>query len=237
MDVDLEDLGPFLDGIRGMEDIPHVDRSYLQRQIFKLVSERGVAQLHELLSYASLYALANYQFPKIVELYGEEVVRGLLSKVVPQIYQYGFIANMRSLKNPDVRKVVELLDVGIPGDQIWESYEVFEIRFELERSQKGQTKVQKVCRFRGRVQGVSFRGNCGWFADMYGIRGFARNERDGTVTVLAQGYEPAIKMFLDAVLSKYSGDEYNVRMSIEEQGRITEPHKFFYQLYSGQVVN
>jgi len=49
---------------------------------------------------------------------------------------------------------------------------------------------------RGRVQGVGFRYFVVEHALMLGLRGYARNARDGSVEVLAQGPRPALERLL-----------------------------------------
>lgn len=49
---------------------------------------------------------------------------------------------------------------------------------------------------RGYVQGVFYRASIKSAAKELGLTGFARNEPDGTVTVLAQGEEVALKQIL-----------------------------------------
>ena len=48
----------------------------------------------------------------------------------------------------------------------------------------------------GRVQGVGFRYFVVEHALMLGLRGYARNARDGSVEVLAQGPRPALERLL-----------------------------------------
>ena len=49
----------------------------------------------------------------------------------------------------------------------------------------------------GRVQGVGFRYSAMKVANTYGIRGFIRNEPDGSVYMEAEGDEPNIELFLE----------------------------------------
>ncbi len=48
----------------------------------------------------------------------------------------------------------------------------------------------------GQVQGVGFRYFVVREAQMHGLRGYTRNERDGSVEVLAQGPRPALERLL-----------------------------------------
>ena len=45
----------------------------------------------------------------------------------------------------------------------------------------------------GRVQGVFFRARCKDEADRLGVKGYARNLRDGRVEVVAEGSEDAVE--------------------------------------------
>lgn len=45
---------------------------------------------------------------------------------------------------------------------------------------------------KGRVQGVGFRYSTQRQAERLGVKGWVRNERDGTVTVVAEGPKPAV---------------------------------------------
>jgi acylphosphatase len=52
--------------------------------------------------------------------------------------------------------------------------------------------VRRRIRVTGRVQGVWFRASAEREAARLGVAGFARNERDGSVTVEAEGPAPAV---------------------------------------------
>jgi len=49
----------------------------------------------------------------------------------------------------------------------------------------------------GRVQGVMYRANAVEVAIGLTIKGFARNEKDGSVYIEAEGEEEALKKFID----------------------------------------
>jgi acylphosphatase len=49
----------------------------------------------------------------------------------------------------------------------------------------------------GRVQGVFFRANAIEIAIGLGVKGFARNEQDGSVHIEAEGEEDKLKAFVD----------------------------------------
>lgn len=52
-------------------------------------------------------------------------------------------------------------------------------------------------RVHGRVQGIFFREGAKIEAERLGIKGFAKNDPDGTVYIEAEGEEKALKEFLD----------------------------------------
>ena len=54
--------------------------------------------------------------------------------------------------------------------------------------------------FHGRVQGVGFRYQAQKYASAYGLKGWVRNEYDGSVTMEVQGLPEMINMMLKHVL-------------------------------------
>ncbi len=54
----------------------------------------------------------------------------------------------------------------------------------------------KVFKVSGKVQGVFFRASAKEQADLLGIRGIVRNERDGSVYIDAEGEEDALHHFM-----------------------------------------
>ena len=48
----------------------------------------------------------------------------------------------------------------------------------------------------GRVQGVCFRHYCREHAEKFGMKGFVRNNNDGSVEVIAEGEEDVIENFI-----------------------------------------
>ena len=58
-------------------------------------------------------------------------------------------------------------------------------------------KRVKVC-FKGRVQGVWFRGYAKQQADLYQVCGWVRNRPDGSVEALLEGEESAVKSLFEA---------------------------------------
>lgn len=55
--------------------------------------------------------------------------------------------------------------------------------------------------FHGRVQGVGFRYQAQRYASAYGLKGWVRNEYDGTVTMEVQGIPERINMMLKQLTS------------------------------------
>jgi len=49
----------------------------------------------------------------------------------------------------------------------------------------------------GRVQGVMYRANAVEIANGLALKGFARNEKDGSVYIEVEGEEEALKKFID----------------------------------------
>ncbi|HEY8929025.1 MAG TPA: acylphosphatase [Mucilaginibacter sp.] len=50
---------------------------------------------------------------------------------------------------------------------------------------------------KGKVQGVSFRATTKATADQLGVKGFAKNEPDGSVYIEAEGDQFSLDLFLD----------------------------------------
>ncbi|WP_077531595.1 acylphosphatase [Vreelandella utahensis] len=59
------------------------------------------------------------------------------------------------------------------------------------------TETCILARVEGRVQGVSFRDNTRIQAQRLGVTGYARNQPDGSVEVLACGEENAVNQLVD----------------------------------------
>ena len=49
----------------------------------------------------------------------------------------------------------------------------------------------------GKVQGVFYRASTKAVADQLGIKGFVKNEEDGSVYIEAEGDEPILELFLE----------------------------------------
>ena len=61
--------------------------------------------------------------------------------------------------------------------------------------------IRRRLQFYGRVQGVGFRYTALRAANSLGVSGWVRNERDGSVTVEAQGSETAIVRLIETIRS------------------------------------
>jgi len=59
--------------------------------------------------------------------------------------------------------------------------------------------IRKSFRFYGRVQGVGFRRTAINAASSLGVTGWVRNERDGSVSMEAQGFDVAIERLIDTI--------------------------------------
>lgn len=82
-------------------------------------------------------------------------------------------------------------------------------------------------RFHGSVQGVFFRDFIKKQADILGIKGFVRNDPDGTVYAEAEGEEENIKKFID--LCKEGPDFSKVNKVEAEEGEIKDFTDFLIQ--------
>jgi len=104
----------------------------------------------------------------------------------------------------------------IPLEQI--SRRNFEKRLEVERRlrEKPEPKVEREIRVTGKVQGVYFRNFCKERAWIWGITGgWARNEWDGSVTVLIQGPPSILEAFLDEEDFKNHARAGEIRRRVE----------------------
>ena len=61
--------------------------------------------------------------------------------------------------------------------------------------------VRAVARYSGHVQGVGFRFTVLRISGSFPVQGHVRNEPDGGVTVVAEGVEPEVLRFLEAIRS------------------------------------
>ena len=64
------------------------------------------------------------------------------------------------------------------------------------RQSGGQNMIEARISVSGSVQGVGYRSFCRHVAEHLGIRGCARNQRDGTVEIIAQGTEEKVEEFV-----------------------------------------
>lgn len=74
----------------------------------------------------------------------------------------------------------------------------------------------------GRVQGVFFRQTAKEYAESFGITGFAKNEDDGTVTVVAEGDSADIDKFIGFIKQSFGGTDVTIqekeRAEIQRRG-------------------
>ncbi|OGG28349.1 hypothetical protein A3A64_01900 [Candidatus Gottesmanbacteria bacterium RIFCSPLOWO2_01_FULL_48_11] len=71
-------------------------------------------------------------------------------------------------------------------------------RLELEKHARALSEKpsEMEIQYRGHVQDVGFRANCALVAFRWGVKGFARNELDGSVTVVIQGFPSILEGYL-----------------------------------------
>lgn len=81
------------------------------------------------------------------------------------------------------------------------------------------SQVKRVV-FAGRVQGVGFRVTTREIARNYPVKGYVRNQSDGTVEVIVTGSEDDIREFINAVTRRFQGNITSVtetRSIIDQQ--------------------
>lgn len=76
----------------------------------------------------------------------------------------------------------------------------------------------------GKVQGVFFRMSTKAVADQMGIKGFVKNEKDGSVYIEAEGDEITLSMFLD--WCKEGPDKSVVENIVVEDGELKNYRNF-----------
>lgn len=76
----------------------------------------------------------------------------------------------------------------------------------------------------GRVQGVFFRASTKAVADQLGIKGFVKNQKDGTVLVHAEGDPLFMDDFVD--WCKYGPDDANVEDTKVEDAEVKNYRNF-----------
>ena len=79
-------------------------------------------------------------------------------------------------------------------------------------------------KFYGRVQGVGFRHTAIRVANSLGVSGWVRNERDGSVTVEAQGSDAAIERM---ILTINSGSYIHIDNIVSTELKVIEGDKGF----------
>lgn len=62
-----------------------------------------------------------------------------------------------------------------------------------------QGQIRVAMRYTGKVQGVGFRATAQATASGFPVTGWVRNEPDGSVQMEAQGAEPDVERFLEAL--------------------------------------
>jgi len=83
-------------------------------------------------------------------------------------------------------------------------------------------------RISGRVQGVGFRYSARSVARFYSIKGFARNEPDGSVYIEAEGEDENIRKFIELCHTGPGGGK--VAEVITSEGKIRSFERFEIQL-------
>jgi len=72
-----------------------------------------------------------------------------------------------------------------------------------DEAQGPQTKVARLVRYTGRVQGVGFRITTASLGSGYPVVGYVKNLPDGRVEVYAEGAPEAVQEFLDALRNRW----------------------------------
>ncbi len=70
--------------------------------------------------------------------------------------------------------------------------------------------------YSGRVQGVGFRFTCERLAAGFDVAGYVRNERDGTVLLVAEGEPDVLEQFLAAIRTAMNRNIRSVSVEREE---------------------
>jgi acylphosphatase len=87
-----------------------------------------------------------------------------------------------------------------------------------------ESPIARTYRVKGRVQGVGFRYFVKANADALGIRGFVRNEDDGSVFAYAVGDPAAMARFAGAM---HTGPRLSEVRGVEEKEASLEKHSSF----------
>ena len=64
---------------------------------------------------------------------------------------------------------------------------------------KRNKEVEVECILKGKVQGVGFRMFAQKRAEKYNLAGFAENEEDGSLTIVAQGEKEILESFIEEI--------------------------------------
>lgn len=100
----------------------------------------------------------------------------------------------------------------------------------LDQSSNKKIKKHYTIIISGDVQNVGFRHNAKLKAKDLGIQGFARNEKDGTVYIEAEGTEEALKKFVE--FCKTGPEEAKVKNVTVKEGEIQNYDEFNVERFS-----
>lgn len=159
----------------------------------------------------------------------------------------GFISSLPSPSESGMEALVLAREKGpgfmlaafefIPSDQV--SRRNFEQRLEVEKSarERGERKVERIIRVTGGIQDVGFRGFCQERAWIWGITGgWARNEWDGSVTVVVQGPPSILEAYSEVRdFKNHAWEESKIsvhRIEVLEDREMTEELTDFLSLYT-----
>ena len=78
-------------------------------------------------------------------------------------------------------------------------------------------KERRRVTYSGRVQGVGFRFTCERLAVGVDVSGYVRNERDGTVLLVAEGESEVLDRFLAAIQTAMGRNIHSVYVEVEER--------------------
>ena len=118
--------------------------------------------------------------------------------------------------------MMEALDF-IPPEEIFPENISERLALEREIRVTGEKPVEREIIFSGTVQDVGFRGKCWEVAKKWGVKGLARNEIDGTVTVIIQGEPKRLSRFWE---------EFERSLWQDQKAKIGEDHALGQQVYT-----
>lgn len=81
------------------------------------------------------------------------------------------------------------------------------------------TRMRVEARFLGRVQGVGFRAAAHNIANALGVGGWVMNDPDGSVCLVAEGDEKAIRAFLEQLRHRMAENITEQRVSTTDDHR------------------